>query len=159
MRRPHSGQELNATPVAIGTAAAQAGVNVQTLRYYERRGLIARPPRSVSGYRQYGPETIATILGIKRAQRLGFTLAEIHELLGLRSRRSPDRVRAVTVGKIRDVDERLRALRRMRRSLQTVLDTCNCGGDLTRCLVLDGAAADDQAPATARVKRRRTEGE
>ncbi len=144
--------------VAIGAAAARAGVNVQTLRYYERRGLIAPARRDASGYRRYDADTITIVRGIKRAQRLGFTLAEIHELIRLRTRRSPARVRIVSEEKLRDLDDKLRALRRMRRALRLVLETCRCGGDVARCLVLDAGAEDPTARARRGVARRSYDG-
>jgi len=68
----------------IGEVAGRAGVNVQTLRFYERRGLLPEPPRRASGYREYAPESVRRVRFIKRAQELGFTLAEVEELLRLR---------------------------------------------------------------------------
>ena len=68
----------------IGEVAARAGVNVQTLRFYERRGLLQEPPRRPSGYREYPPESVRLIRFVKRAQQLGFSLDEVHELLQLR---------------------------------------------------------------------------
>ena len=77
----------------IGTAAAQAGVNIQTLRYYERRGLLPRPPRRTSGYREFPDDAVRIVRFIKRAQDLGFTLDEIEELLRLRNDKRRDRAR------------------------------------------------------------------
>lgn len=70
--------------LTIGHLARLAGVHIETLRYYERRGLIASPPRTRAGYRQFLPDTIRRVRFIKRAQGLGFTLEEIHDLLALR---------------------------------------------------------------------------
>lgn len=70
--------------LTIGQLARRAGVNVETVRYYERRRLVPEPPRTPSGYRQYPPDTVRRLAFIKRAQSLGFTLAEIDELLSLR---------------------------------------------------------------------------
>ncbi len=70
--------------MTIGQVAAGAGVNIQTVRYYERRGLLPRAPRTASGYRQYDPDAVARLRFIKRAQDLGFSLQEIAELLELR---------------------------------------------------------------------------
>src|SRR5262249_493433 len=74
----------------IGTAAEQAGVNVQTLRYYERRGLLPRPPRRESGYREFPDEAVGVVRFIKRAQDLGFSLEEVEELLKLRNDKRRD---------------------------------------------------------------------
>ena len=74
----------------IGAAAERAGVNVQTLRYYERRGLLPRPPRRTSGYREFPDEAVRVVRFVKRAQDLGFTLDEIEELLRLRNDKRRD---------------------------------------------------------------------
>ena len=68
-------------PLRVGDVACAAGVHVQTLHYYERRGLLPRPGRTAAGYRIYGPETVRTVRAIKRAQTLGFTLTDIRELM------------------------------------------------------------------------------
>jgi DNA-binding transcriptional MerR regulator len=123
----------------IGAVAARAGVNIQTLRYYERRGLFDTPQRSPSGYRQYRPETVQLVRAVKRAQQLGFRLAEIEDLFRLQEARAPAaKVRSLADAKLREIDEKIRALRTMRRALQRLVDTCACGGDLSRCRVLDG---------------------
>src|SRR5260370_39379593 len=72
---------VHAMGMRTGEVAAEAGVNVQTLRYYERRGILAKPKRAPSGYREYAPDAVRLIRFIKRAQQLGFTLEEIEELL------------------------------------------------------------------------------
>ena len=95
----------------IGEAAAQAGVNIQTLRYYERRGLLPEPERGNSGYRAYDPEAISLVRFIKRAQELGFTIREIEDLIELRQtpRRGAE-VRAVAAAKVDDIERRIRHL-------------------------------------------------
>ncbi len=92
----------------IGAVANQAGVNIQTLRYYERRGLLDEQERTTSGFREYPPDTVRLIRFIKRAQDLGFTLGEIEELLPLRERRPADRVniRSVAQAKVAAIDPR-----------------------------------------------------
>jgi MerR family mercuric resistance operon transcriptional regulator len=75
------------SPLRIGQVATLAGVNIQTLRYYERRGLVREPERRHSGYREYPPDTVALIRFIKRAQDLGFSLREVADLLHLREDR------------------------------------------------------------------------
>lgn len=123
----------------IGQVADAAGVNVQTLRYYERRGLLRSPRRTSSGYRVYEADTVDTLRAIKRAQSLGFTIAEIRQLMTLHSRRrSPGAVSELLAGKIREIDGKIHDLRLMRRSLQKGLETCQCGGDLSRCDALAG---------------------
>lgn len=132
----------------IGAVAAHAGVHIQTLRYYERRGLFDRPERSPSGYRQYRPETVLRVRAIKRAQSLGFRLAEIRDLIRLQETRGPAAtVRARGDAKLREIDEKIRTLQRMRRALRTLVATCACGGDLSRCRVLDGLDDGPRRPA------------
>ncbi len=123
----------------IGRVAAEAGVNVQTLRYYERRGLLARPARAPSGFRLYGPDAVATIRFIKRAQELGFSLAETEELLRLKDdRRSPcAEVRAAARAKIEEIDGKLKTLRAMKRALALLERTCARQGTARRCPILE----------------------
>src|SRR5689334_7295883 len=101
----------------IGTAAEQAGVNVQTLRYYERRGLLPRPPRRESGYREFPDTSVRVVRFIKRAQDLGFTLDEVEDLLKLRNDRRRDRarVRAVAEHRITDIDRKITELQAMKK--------------------------------------------
>lgn len=123
----------------VGQVAHAAGVNVQTLHYYERRGLLRTPRRTPSGYRVYHEDTLETVRGIKRAQALGFTLGEIRQLMTIHSgRRSPGTVIEMVTGKVREIDAKIRDLRTMRRSLRDVAERCECGGDLSRCDVLEG---------------------
>lgn len=134
----------------IGDVATQAGVNIQTLRYYERRGILEEPDRTRSGYRKYPPETIRVIRFIKRAQELGFTLGEIADLLRLREDRTRRRkdVRSLAEAKIKDIDEKVRRLRAMRRALGILLDSCMCDGT-PECPILE-ALDDDVAPRKRR---------
>jgi MerR family mercuric resistance operon transcriptional regulator len=123
----------------VGAAAAAAGVNVQTLHFYERCGLIRRPARTASGYRTYTPDTVRTVRAIKRAQSLGFTLKEIAELNNLRGHgRSVERVADVARTKLADIDAKIGALTSMRERLKQVLQACKCGGDVARCEILAG---------------------
>ncbi len=106
----------------IGQVASGAGVNTQTIRFYERRGLLGKPRRTPSGYRDYSDDAVRRVLGIKRAQSLGFTLAEIQELMRLEEPGLHiEHVRAVAGAKIRDIDGKIRALRGIRRSLAQLL--------------------------------------
>jgi Hg(II)-responsive transcriptional regulator len=103
-----------------------AGVNPQTLRYYERRGLLPTPPRSASGYRSYPDDTVRVIRFVKRAQELGFTLDEVEELLQL-SRGGPsscDSARVMARAKLDDLAAKIADLERMRDSLRQLVDTC-----------------------------------
>lgn len=122
----------------IGEVSALAGVGVQTLRFYERRGLM-RPSKLVSGYRNYTPDTVAVIRFIKQSQELGYTLGEIKQLLTLRARPSGNaaEVRTLAQAKLRDVENKIERLRRMRDALAHILKACECGGGVTRCPTLD----------------------
>jgi DNA-binding transcriptional MerR regulator len=123
------------TGLRTGQLAARAGVNVQTLRYYERRRLLAPPLRRPSGQRTY-PETAVDLLRcIKGAQRLGFTLTEIEELLALAAhRRGTDDLHRRAKAKIAEVEARIADLQQIRENLQAVLEArcelltnCSCG--------------------------------
>jgi len=119
-----------------GEVAEQAGVNIQTLRYYERRGLLAEPRRSNGGHRLYPPDTIALLQVIKAAQRLGFTLDEVADLLdaGRRRHPSPD-LRERAIGKIAEIDQKIADLATIRASLIEVVDA-RCDS-LTNCTCTD----------------------
>lgn len=119
----------------IGEVARSAGVNVQTLRYYERRGLVVAGFRRHSGQREYDATDVARVRTIKSAQRLGFTLAEIHELFDLSEhRRGTGELRAMAQAKINEIDARIADLRAVRKRLMDVLSAecdslvdCSCG--------------------------------
>ncbi len=132
----------------IGAVAAQAGVNVQTLRYYEQRGLLRMPERTPSGYREYRPETVQVVRFIKRAQDLGFTLNEIVDLLRLRQSGERDRrlVRELGTAKLVDIEDKIRRLQSMRRALATLVESCACAGAEPACPILE-ALDDDDGPS------------
>ena len=119
-----------------GEVAEQAGVNIQTLRYYERRGLLAEPHRSNGGHRLYPPDTVALLQVIKAAQRLGFTLDEVADLLdaGRRRHPSPD-LRERALAKIAEIDQKIADLTTIRTSLTEVVDA-RCDS-LTNCTCAD----------------------
>jgi DNA-binding transcriptional MerR regulator len=123
----------------VGAAAEAVGVNVQTLHYYERRGLLRPRARNGAGYRQYGERELRRVRGIKRAQSLGFTLAEIQEFIAVaESRRSARTVAALARGKLAEIDQKIRALELVRATLNEAIETCACGGDLRHCDVIAG---------------------
>ena len=127
----------------IGAAAEQAGVNVQTLRYYERRGLLPRPPRRDSGYREFPDEAVRFVRFIKRAQDLGFSLDEMEELIRLRhdKRRDRARVRAIAERRVRQIDRKLAELQAMKKALVHLVHCCREGSTLECPIIeaLDGA--------------------
>ncbi|HET7807104.1 MAG TPA: MerR family transcriptional regulator [Gaiellaceae bacterium] len=119
----------------IGELARRAGVNIETLRYYERRGLLAEPPRGPNGHREYDEETVRFVLAVKEAQGLGFTLSEIAEHTRLtRGGDAQESIRIRLAQKIDEVDAKLASLQRVRDELARVLgcacdslDHCTCG--------------------------------
>ena len=119
-----------------GEVADRAGVNVQTLRYYERRGLLAAPDRSIGGHRLYPPDTVALLQVIKAAQRLGFTLDEVAELIdaGRRRHPAPD-LRQRAVDKIAEIDSRIADLTAIRSTLTRLVEA-RCDS-LTNCTCAD----------------------
>lgn len=124
--------------LTIGRLAELGGVTQETVRYYEREGLLAKPPRTASGYRVFPPETARRLRFIKRAQDLGFSLSEIRDLLSLRidKRTTPADVRRRAEAKIADVDERIRALARMKNALRALTEQCSSCETLDECPIL-----------------------
>ncbi|WP_407543284.1 MerR family transcriptional regulator (plasmid) [Deinococcus radiomollis] len=128
--------------IRIGELAEQAGVNIETIRYYERRGLIDRPARSTGGHRAFDLDAVQLIRAIKAAQSLGFTLAEIEELTELTFRqRNAVQVTERAQAKIREIDEKIALFQEMRQALSRVIEaecdsllTCSGGDD---CPVYD----------------------
>ena len=129
--------------LTIGEVAKAADVGVETLRFYEREGLIAPPARRRSGYRQYPPETVRRVRFIRRAKELGFTLKEIVDLLSMRvdADKSCAEVRALARAKISDIDRRITALARMKHAMERLARRCRGAGPTTECPILD--AIDD----------------
>ena len=123
----------------IGQMAKQARVHVETVRYYERRGLLAQPPRPVLGRRNYSPEHVARIRFIKRAQELGFSLNEIDELLSLRvdPNSSCSEVKERVTRKIATVREKIHHLRQIETALGELETACNGKGPTSQCPVLE----------------------
>ncbi len=141
----------------IGKAAQAAGVNVETVRFYERQGLIDRPPAPDNGFRQYDDEIVVRIRFIKRAQGLGFTLAEIQGLL-LLSVGDCDDVRARAEQKLAAVREKIRDLKRVESALNEVLTSCRARRTPAPCPVLHALqqqAASASTKQAARRQRRR----
>ena len=125
--------------MSIGQVAAAAAVNIQTVRYYERRGLLSPARRTPSGYRQYNEDAVARLRFIKHAQELGFSLKEIDELLALRVRRGSacDAVERKTRQKIDLVEQRIRDLERIKRTLQKLADACAARELTQECPILE----------------------
>ena len=139
----------------IGELATWVGVPTATVRYYERRGLIAEAARPASGYRQYGPDAARRLRFIKHAQVLGFSLEEIHQMLALRidDPAACARVEATTRAKIRAVRQRLAELRHLERTLQALVGTCERHDASDHCPIL-AVLADDTSPSAVDQRRR-----
>lgn len=122
--------------------ADRAGVNSETLRYYERRGLLAEPPRTSGGFREYPASTVDLLLFIKRAQELGFTLGEVDELLHLDAGgpEGCDAARGLAEQRRADLERRISDLQRMHSSLTALVDTCGLPRADRTCALLDALA-------------------
>lgn len=133
------GNASSPTGLTLGGLAAAAGVNRETVRYYERRGLVSEPPRSGKGYRLYDADAERRLRFIKQAQALGFTLEEIGELLELRvsSTATCADVRERAQQKVADVERRIAALEAMRRTLTGIAVQCSGTGPVGDCPILD----------------------
>lgn len=125
--------------LTIGQVARQAGVGVETVRFYERDGLLEQPARGQSGYRQFTTDVIGRLRFIKQAQWLGFTLKEIRELLALKLDPTATRseVRRRAEAKVADIDQRIADLRRMKKSLTPLIEACDGRGTLAGCPILN----------------------
>jgi DNA-binding transcriptional MerR regulator len=132
-------------PLRIGAVAAAAGVGVQTLRYYERRGLLSARRRSASGYREYAADAVRRVVFIRRAQAMGFTLDEIRALLALRVRepRRCDSVRRSAEVARGRIHEHLTALQRMDEVLERLIGACDARAVTGECPIL--AALEPEA--------------
>ncbi len=125
--------------LTIGRLAREAGVNLETVRYYERRGLLPKPPRSASGYRLFPSVAAQRLRFIRRAQELGFSLKEIRQLLSLRvSRTTTSRdIRARAEAKIVDIEAKIKSLESMKKTLRKVTRVCDGCAPLARCPILE----------------------
>src|SRR5881296_1202346 len=127
-----------ASELTIGKLAKQVGVNIQTVRYYERRRLLSPTARKSSGYRLYGEEALRRLRFIKNAQALGFTLREIADLLSLRvssTARCGD-VQRKAQAKLKQVENKVHDLRALGRSLRGLIQACRAGQPTDRCPIL-----------------------
>ena len=134
--------------LTIGQVASAAAVNVQTIRYYERRGLFVPPRRTPAGYRQYAEDAVSRLRFIKHAQMLGFSLKEIQQLLGLRVRHGAacDAVERKTRTKIDLVQQKIRDLQRMKRTLDRLAAACAARQPTDDCPILEALEDHGVAP-------------
>jgi len=132
--------------LTIGHLAREAGVKLETVRYYERCGLLQKPPRSASGYRLFPSDAARRLRFIRHAQELGFSLKEIRELLSLRvSRSSTSRdIRVRTEAKIADIEAKIRSLESMRKTLGKLANTCEGCVPLAECPILESLDRENQ---------------
>ena len=122
--------------LGIGQLAKRGGVGIDTVRYYERNGLLAPSTRLASGYRRYGELELARLRFIRRAQTLGFTLKEIKDLLALSAQRDVARVKRSAQKKLLDVEARIAALERVRNGLAKLIAACPGHGRAADCPIL-----------------------
>ena len=122
-----------------GEVARKCRVNLETIRYYERQGLLPKPARLPSGYRAFSSDAVRRIRFIKRSQQLGFSLKEIKELLALRispRSRCAD-VRTRTEAKIAEIDQKMRSLLAMKQALERLVSACTGDGPVNECPTLE----------------------
>ena len=132
--------------ISSSELAKQGGVNLQTIRYYERTGLLQKPPRSGSGYRQFSRDSVRRVRFIKRAQELGFSLKEIKELLALRIAPGSTRtdVRKRAEAKIADIEGKVEHLREMKKALMRLTEACCGNGPASECPILESLSLEKE---------------
>jgi Hg(II)-responsive transcriptional regulator len=144
-------KELQMIPkLTIGKLSKQANVSIDSIRFYERSGLLAAPTRTASNYRQYPVDAVKRLRFIKRAQNLGFTLAEISDLMELSQQQSASKadVKKRTAEKILDIQSRIQDLNRMLKSLKTLNDHCDGHGPIMECPILNALTGDEEINRT-----------
>ncbi len=126
-----------ATGLSIGKLAQAAGVNIETIRYYQRRGLLDEPPKPLSGFRRYLPEQVKRLRFIKRAKALGFTLDEVRALLTLDAACTCSETRALAVRKLALIERKIADLVAMRQVLGGLVEQCDAGDGGSDCPIID----------------------
>jgi MerR family copper efflux transcriptional regulator len=134
--------------LGIGKLAQLAGVRIDTVRYYERNGLLAPRGRLASGYRRYGDLELARLRFIRRAQKLGFSLKEIEALLNLSAKRNVEQIKRTAVAKLADVDAKIADLQRVRDGLAHLVDACPGHGQPADCPIVR-ALSYEKEPGTS----------
>jgi len=130
------------TTMTIGRLAKEVGINIDTIRYYERNGLIPEPVRRASGYREYQAADLRRLRFILRAKDLGFTLAEIGELLSLSCDKDVRGVKRRAEQRLEQVEYKIKELQRVRRGLKTLVDACPGHGDLEHCPIVAALSSE-----------------
>jgi Hg(II)-responsive transcriptional regulator len=127
----------------IGKLADQAGVGIDTVRFYERRGLLPKPQRTAAGYRLYDESSISRIRFVRRAKQLGFTLDEIEILLQLQDKGGRKaEVKSITTRKLAQIDAKIADLARMRKVLTALASECSGQGSISSCPIIEAMAED-----------------
>jgi MerR family copper efflux transcriptional regulator len=140
---PACNLEIRMESIGIGTLAKRAGVGIDTIRYYERSGLLDPKERLASGYRRYSELEVSRLRFIRRAQALGFTLKEVRELLALSAQRDVGRVKRTAQAKLADVEKRIAELQRVRKGLSTLIAACPGHGRAADCPILQALGGED----------------
>jgi MerR family copper efflux transcriptional regulator len=137
----HMADVRSSWPVAIGTAARLSSVSARMVRHYESLGLLARVGRTDSGYRQYSEADVRTLQFIKRGREMGFSMAEIAELVSLwhNRRRASASVKRIAQKHVEDLDQRIESMQAMQRTLKNLLNHCH-GDERPDCPILDDLA-------------------
>ena len=130
--------------MTIGRLAKQVGVNIDTIRYYERNGLTPKPVRRASGYREYEAADVSRLRFILRAKELGFTLAEIGELLSLSADRDVRGVKRRAEERLEHVEHKIKELQRVRKGLKTLIDACPGHGALEGCPIVAALSGEER---------------
>ena len=128
----------------IGQLAKLAGINIESVRFYERKGLIIQPLKPQEGYREYSDKSLERILFIKRAQKLGFTLDEISDLLAMETAKCNE-VQVLAKSKLEDVRARLVDLSRMESALDNLLRSCKTNPNNAECPIIDTLIKDNRS--------------
>jgi MerR family mercuric resistance operon transcriptional regulator len=135
-----------AKELTIGRVAELAGVNVETVRYYHRRGLLAEPIKPQGGHRRYPPEAVKHIRFIKRAQALGFTLEEVAALLTLEEACACAETRALAAHKVELIEKKLKDLSAMHKALAGLVRQCDVGEPAEGCPIIQVLSQDEPSP-------------
>ena len=125
--------------LTIGQVAKQTGIGIETIRFYERKGLIDEPSRRESGYRQYTNDVVRRLTFIQQAKTLGFSLNEIHELLSLRSLPgvTSREIKQMAQAKLGDIGQKIKMLKRMQKALKNLVDQCPGVGPTDECPIIE----------------------
>lgn len=136
---------MNPKSLTIGKVAKQAGVGVETIRFYQREGLITEPAKPDTGFRVYPPETIAKLKFINRAKELGFTLSEIAVLLELDSSEC-SRTKQIAARKLELINNKIRDLKSMSHALESLVDACDSNDTRNSCPIISSLSAWPTSP-------------